>query len=324
MQGGLFMKLLLTGASGFIGSVLLHRLESHPYDLIGLTRRPPYRSGSDPVRWLEYDLASSKNPLQDIKGVDVVVHLAARAHMLAERENDPLSEYRRVNVKGTLNLARQAAKYGAKRFVFISTVGVLGNRSIRPFTENDSPDPVDPYAVSKLEAENGLRHLADETGMELVVCRPPLVYGPFAPGNFSRLFRIIGKGLPLPLGAVHNRRSLVAVDNLVDLIITCIDHPAAADKTFLVSDGHDLSTPELIRGLAEAMGRPTHLFPVPPSLLRLGGRLTGYAEEVGRLIDSLQVDIGYTCGTLDWQPPVPAAEALRRTALTPGGQGDLL
>ncbi len=318
------MKLLLTGASGFIGSVLLRRLESRSYDLIGLVRRPPCRSGSGPVRWLECDLASSRSPLQDIKRVDAVVHLAARAHVLAERENDPLSEYRRVNVKGTLNLARQAAKCGAKRFVFISTVGVLGNRSTRPFTESDPPDPVEPYAVSKFEAENGLRHLADETGMELVVCRPPLVYGPLAPGNFSRLFRIIGKGLPLPLGAVRNRRSLVAVDNLVDLIITCIDHPAAAGKTFLVSDGQDLSTPELIRRLAEAMGRPARLFPVPPGLLRLGGRLTGHAAEVERLIDSLQVDIGYTCGTLDWRPPVPAAEALRRTALAPGGQEDLL
>ncbi|MCF8106517.1 MAG: SDR family oxidoreductase [Desulfohalobiaceae bacterium] len=318
------MKLLLSGASGFIGSVLLRRLKSRSYDLIALGRRAPRQSASGQVRWLECDLASSTSPLQDIERVDAVVHLAARAHVLAEIERDALSEFRRVNVEGTLNLARQAAKRGAKRFVFISTVGVLGNKSTRPFTERDPPDPAEPYAVSKLEAEIGLRRLADETGMELVICRPPLVYGPLAPGNFARLFRLIDRGVPLPLGAVRNRRSLVAVDNLVDLILTCLDHPAAASKTFLVSDGHDLSTPELISRLAEAMGRPARLFPVPPGLLRLAGRLTGHSVEVKRLIDSLQVDIGYTCGTLNWRPPVPAAEALRRTAPAPFGQGNLL
>lgn len=309
------MKILITGATGFIGSKLLQRLKARAEDLCALVRRKPCRQkGLEGITWLECDLTTSIKELPEkITDMDTVVHLAARAHVLDDKAGDPLTEFRKVNVEGTLNLAKQAAEAGVKRFVFISSIGGNGSQSERPFTVNDSPAPVEPYAASKLEAEQGLWEIANETGMELVVIRPPLVYGPRAPGNFARLVRLVYNGLPLPLGLVRNKRSMVALDNLMDLIITCIDHPAAAGQTFLVSDGEDLSTPELIRKLAYAMGRPARLLPVPPALLRLGGKVTGKTREVDRLIGSLQVDISHTCETLGWRPPVSVDEALLET-----------
>jgi nucleoside-diphosphate-sugar epimerase len=243
-----------------------------------------------------------------------VVHLAARVHVMDDSAQDPLAEFRAVNVEGTLNLARQAAHAGVKRFVFVSSVKVNGEATLPgcPFNVQDPPAPADPYAISKQEAEKGLRELAAETGLEVVIIRPPLVYGPGVKANFLRLIKTVQKGLPLPLGRVRNKRSLVGIDNLLDLIITCIDHPAAAGQTFLVSDGEDLSTPDLIRKLASAMGRPARLLPVPSTLLRLGGRMIRKSAEVERLVGSLQVDINHTCETLGWRPPVSVDEGIRR------------
>jgi len=225
---------------------------------------------------------------------------------------DPLAEYRRVNVDGALNLARQAATAGVKRFIFISSIGVNGNINTRPFTEGDTPNPAELYAQSKWEAEQGLWEIQRETGMELVIIRPPLVYGPNAPGNFGSLMRWVEKGVPLPLGAIHNQRSLVALDNLVDLIIACIDHPAAANQVFLAGDGQDLSTTELLRGVARAMGKSSRLIPVPSSLLMLGATLLGKKAVAQRLLGSLRVDISKARNVLGWEPPISVEEGLRR------------
>jgi len=219
-------------------------------------------------------------------------------------------------VEATLNLAQQAAIAGVKRFVFISSIGVNGNINVRPFSALDVPHPVEPYAQSKWEAEQGLWRIQQETGMELVVIRPPLVYGPGAPGNFGSLVRWVGKGIPLPLGAIHNRRSLVGIDNLVDLIVRCIDHPAAANQVFLAGDGRDLSTTELLRIVGDAMGRPARLIPLPAGVLKLSAALLGRKAMAQRLLGSLQVDISQTCETLDWQPPFTVEEGLRRCFLS--------
>jgi len=247
-----------------------------------------------------------------LNGVDIVIHAAARAHMKKEELVDCLSEYRRVNVEGTLSLARQAAAAGLKRFIFISSIGVNGNITTRPFRVDDQPNPAEPYAQSKWEAEQGLMQLAAETGMEVVIIRPPLVYGPSAPGNFGSLVRWIEKGFPLPLGAIHNKRSLVGIDNLVDLIIRCVDHSAAANQVFLAGDGEDVSTTELLRGVGKAMGRPARLTPVPAGLLQFGATLLGRKAMSQRLLGSLQVDISRTCELLDWKPPYTVEQGLMR------------
>jgi len=227
---------------------------------------------------------------------------------------DPLAEYRLVNVEGTLNLARQAAAAGIKRFIYISSIKVNGESTPlgKPFLSSDIPEPEDPYGVSKREAEQGLMQLAADTGMEVVIIRPPLVYGPGVKGNFATMIKLIDKGLPLPLGAVHNKRSLVGVDNLVDLIIRCIDHPAAANQVFLAGDGEDLSTTELLRGVANAMGKPARLIPVPVGLLQLSATLLGKEAVAQRLLGSLRVDITKTCELLDWRPPYTVEEGLQR------------
>ncbi|WP_238474351.1 NAD-dependent epimerase/dehydratase family protein [Pseudomonas cavernae] len=260
------------------------------------------------------DLSANTSWSEALVGVKVVIHAAARAHVLNETADDPLVAFRRVNVSGTLALARQAAQAGVERFIFISSIGVNGNQSSRPFTADDLPSPNEPYAVSKHEAELGLRQLAAETSMEIVIIRPPLVYGPKAPGNFGRLIKTVSKGVPLPLGAIHNRRSLVALDNLVDLIVTCIDHPAAANQTFLVSDGEDLSTTELLRRMGVALGKPARLLPVPSWLLEAGAAMLGKRALSRRLCSSLQVDISKTRELLGWAPPVSVDAALRKTA----------
>ena len=233
---------------------------------------------------------------------------------MKDEEADPLAEYRRVNVEGTLNLARQAADAGVRRFIFISSVKVNGEQTPpgKPFGAEDRPVPEDAYGISKWEAEQGLQQLAAETGMELVVIRPPLVYGPGVKGNFAAMIRLVEKGIPLPLGAIHNQRTLVALDNLVDLIIRCIDHPAAANQVFLAGDGEDLSTTELLRRLGKAMGRPVRLLPVPESLLVLGATLLGKQAVARRLLGSLQVDISKARDLLGWEPPLSVDEGLRR------------
>ncbi len=249
-----------------------------------------------------------------LAGVTVVVHAAARVHEMRDTAADSLATYRRVNTDGTLNLGRQAAAAGVRRFIFLSTIKVNGERTLPdcPFTAGDAPAPADPYAISKLEAETGLRRIADGSGMEVVILRLPMVYGPGVKGNFARLLRAVVKGGVLPFGAVDNRRSLVGIDNLVDLITVCIDHPAVAGQTLLVSDGEDLSTSELIRHIAASLHRPARLIPVPVPLLRLGAMLVGRREDIDRLTDSLQIDIRGTCELLGWTPPVGIHDGLLR------------
>jgi nucleoside-diphosphate-sugar epimerase len=307
---------LVTGASGFIGKRLVARLSDlRRFRVRAVVRRQAPDMGGALEQTAFGDIAAGSDWREVLSGVLIVVHLAARAHVMHECAAEPLEAYRHVNVDGTLNLARQAAAVGVQRFVFISSVGVNGNATtLSPFSESDPPRPEEDYAISKSEAEQALRELSRQTGMEVVIIRPPLVYGPAAPGNFGRLVRLAQRSIPLPFGAVHNRRSLVALDNLVDFIITCMEHVAAANETFLVSDGDDVSTGELIRRLRRAMGQPSRLVPVPPILLMAASATIGYREAARRLIDSLQVDISKARRVLGWTPPVSVDEGLRRVA----------
>jgi nucleoside-diphosphate-sugar epimerase len=262
------------------------------------------------------DIDSKTDWQNALEGIDVVIHLAARVHVMKDMATDALSEFRRVNVEGTLNLARQAVEAGVQRFIFISSIKVNGEGSIlgQPYTPEDQPAPVDPYGISKREAEDTLRQLASETGMAVVIIRPPLIYGPGVKANFLSMMRWLAKGVPLPLGAIHNKRSLLALDNLVDLILTCIHHPAAANETFLASDGEDLSTTELLQRMAAALGKKAWLIPVPSLFLEWGASLFGKQAIAQRLCGSLQIDMSKTRDLLDWKPPVRVDEALRRTA----------
>lgn len=305
-------RIIVTGSSGFVGSLVCHRLwvdGVHTKAVVRNKLELPYSA------LVVGDLATSNGMdclASSLLPSDVVVHLASRAHVVSEEVPEPIAEYRRINTNVTLELAKKAAQAGIKRFIFISSIGVNGNVNIRPFTAEDQPNPAEPYALSKWEAEQGLWQIQQETGMDVVIIRPPLVYGPGAPGNFGSLVRWVKKGVPLPLGAIHNKRSLVGIDNLVDLIIRCIDHPAAANQVFLAGDGEDLSTTELLRGVGEAMGKPARLIPVPAGLLQLGATLLGKKAMAQRLLGSLQVDISKTCEMLDWKPPYTVQEGLRR------------
>lgn len=304
------MKILLTGASGFVGSATAKALLRSGREVQQVVRKST-NSGQIAVG----NLDGSTDWRRALEGCDVVMHLAARVHVMREETLDPLVAYRNVNAAGTINLANQAAQAGVRRLIFVSSIKVNGEQTVSgdSFKADDTPAPQDAYGVSKYEAEVGLSQIALETGMEIVVIRPPLVYGPGVKGNFASLMRIVQRGIPLPLGAVtHNSRSLVALDNLVDLLVTCIDHPAAVNQTFMVSDGEDLSTTDLMRRLAHVMGKPARLIPVPPALLQAGAALLCRGDMVQRLLGSLQIDISHTCQTLCWKPPVSVDEGLRR------------
>ena len=283
------MNILVTGARGFIGSAIMHAI---PGTVAAGCRAEPNTDWSE-----------------RLKNIDVVIHAGARVHVMNETAGDPLAEFRRANVESTKNLAEHAAKAGVKRFIYLSSIKVNGEATTAPFTADDAPKPEDAYGVSKYEAEEALKTI----GLEYCVIRPPLVYGRGVKANFALLVKLVKLGLPLPFASIRNKRSFVALDNLVDLIRTCTTHPNAANQTFLVSDGDDVATPELMRRIAIAMGKKVCLLPVPPSLLQLGAKLVGKGDIAQRLCGNLQVDIRKTQELLGWSPPITMMEGLEKT-----------
>ena len=318
------MKVLVTGATGFVGTALLQRLSSED----GCSVRASVRNagallGCGIEQTVVPDVGPESQWQEALAGCDVVVHLAARVHVMRDKNADPLAEFRRVNTHGTANLARQAAIAGVQRLVFVSSIKVNGEVTApgRAFKPDDRPDPQDAYAVSKHEAEIALRELAAASvgqasvGMEVVIVRPPLVYGPGVKGNLSSLLCALSNSALLPLGAIHNQRSFIALGNLVDLLVYCMRYPMAGNQTFLASDGHDLSTTELIQRLASALGKPARLIKVPSWLLKLGATVIGKRAEAQRLCGNLQVDISKARDLLGWVPPVDVDDGLRMTAV---------
>ncbi|WP_321324707.1 NAD-dependent epimerase/dehydratase family protein [Thiomicrorhabdus sp.] len=332
------MKVFLTGSTGFVGTTLLQRFVADGIEAVALVR-----NGSvglpDGVESVVGDLNSlvvadrlprrsaSRNDGDNVnfcaslelmlENIDVIAHAAARAHIMREAAEDPLAEYRKVNRDATLALARLAAESGVKRFVFLSSIGVHGNSNVKPFTEQDEPAPHDLYAISKLEAEHGLLDIAKETGMEVVIVRPPLVYAPNAPGNFGSLVKWVKKGVPLPFGSIHNQRSLVALDNLVDFIALCADReksPKAANQIFLISDGEDVSTTQLLKKVAKAFNKKAMLLPIPVGIMTFMAKLLGKGDVANRLFGSLQVDSSKARDLLGWKPVTSMDEQLKKTA----------
>ncbi|AWF81747.1 NAD-dependent dehydratase [Microbulbifer sp. A4B17] len=303
-------RILLTGASGFVGMALLPKLRKEGYQVLPVYRRKI--EGGFQIA----DLSSNTDWARALVDIDTVIHTAARVHVMEEASANPLAEFRRVNVEGTIKLAQQAASAGVRRFIYLSSIKVNGESTSNraPFNADEQCDPTDPYGLSKKEAEDALLELAEFTGMEVVIIRPPLVYGPGVKANFQSMIRWLTKGIPLPLGAIHNRRSLVAVGNLIDLICVCISHPDAANQVFLVSDDMDVSVTDLLRGLSHALGCDTRLLPVPQFVLTTALKLIGKGAIAERLCGSLQVDITKTKELLDWAPPVALGEGLAITA----------
>ncbi|SEA73755.1 UDP-glucose 4-epimerase [Thiothrix caldifontis] len=338
--------ILITGATGFVGSALIQHLHQQGHTLTAAVRRVtdslPPNIQQIPIG----DLHPDTDWTPALNNVDTIIHLAARVHVMHDTATDPLTEFRRTNTAATLNLAQQAATAGVRRLIYLSSIKVNGESTApgQPFTAeetppnlplsgeeqetvpplNSSPDKgrlggvssndLDPYGQSKQEAEQGLREIAEQTGLEIVIIRPPLVYGAGVKANFHNMMHWLHKGIPLPLGNIHNQRSLVALPNLIDLITTCIDHPAAANQTFLVADGEDLSTTELLQRLSRALGKPARLLPIPQSWLETALTLLGKRAIAQRLCGNLQVDISKTRDLLDWTPPISVDEALRQTA----------
>jgi UDP-glucose 4-epimerase len=310
------MRVLVTGANGFVGHAVCTELARRGFSVRGAVREFAGAVGlpGEVVQISDVRADADRSPA--FAGVDVVIHLAARVHRMRDNVSEPLVEFRAVNSFGTTRIARAAAAQGVKRFVYISSINVNGI-STQPgqrYTADDAPAPVEPYGVSKYEAERSLRQFAAETGLEVVIIRPVLIYGPGVKANFLAMMRWLHRGVPLPLGAINNQRSLVALDNLVDLIVTCVQHPNASNQTLLVSDGEDLSTTALFRRTAAALGRSARLIPVPARVLHAAARLLDKADFAERLCGSLQVDIGKTRELLGWDPPVSVDEALKRAA----------
>ncbi len=318
------MKVLITGSTGFVGQALVDSLLDANCAVTALVREQSLLfpeevlqvTGGDLKEWPVRGSSFQNKIKQILQGIDVVVHLAARVHVMQDDSTDPLAKFRFVNRDATLALARMAAEAAVKRFIFISSVKVNGEMTAlkKPFTPEDQFVPDDPYGLSKYEAEQGLLALVKETGMEVVIIRPPLVYGPGVRANFASMMKWINKGVPLPFGTIHNQRSLVALDNLVSFIIHCIDHPKAANEVFLISDGEDVSTTELLRKVAKAFGKKPWLLPVPVSWISFAVRLIGKEDVANRLFGSLQVDRSKARDLLGWKPVITMDEQLKKTA----------
>lgn len=304
--------ILITGSNGFLASYFL---KENPHLEIRLMDRN--NSNHPSYEFFQSSIDSCASYTDALIGIKTVVHCAARVHVMNDASDDPLSSYREVNAAGTMNLARQAFQAGVKRFIFISSIKVNGESTFigQAFFSNDSRNPEDVYGQSKSEAEEQLLQYAEETGLEVVIIRPTLVYGPGVKANFASLLKLTSKGLPLPFGCItDNKRSLVSVKNLVDLMVTCIGHPKAINQVFLVSDDHDVSTASIVKNMSQALGKSSRLLPVPLWCYRLVGRLTGKTDVVNRLLGSLQVDIAHTKNTLGWKPPQTLEQGFKETA----------
>jgi nucleoside-diphosphate-sugar epimerase len=309
-------RVLVTGATGFVGCFLCRRLLSEGWDVRGTLL-----ASENPSALVDGVVPAAIEPLgaetrwdHVLAGIDTVIHLAARVHIMDDMSANPLQEFRTVNTEGTRQLAREAARAGVKRLVFVSTIKVNGEETDTPYKEDFLAMPTDPYGVSKWEAEEVLRQIESETGLEVVIIRPVLVYGPGVKANFLNMMKAVSRGFPLPVASIVNKRSLIYIGNLVDALAICAAHPVAAGQTYLVSDGEDVSTPELIRRTASALELSAHLLPFPPSLMRLAGKLIGKSSAVDRLTGSLTVDCSKIRRALGWMPPFTMTEGLRETA----------
>lgn len=298
----------VTGANGFVGRALCRSLAKMPLNVHPIARTP-----DSPNAMAVGSIGPDTDWNAALRGIDTVIHLAGRVHVMKDKTSDPLSAFRAVNTAGTERLARSAVDQGVKRFLFMSTIKVHGEESSVPYTENDPPNPRDPYAVSKWEAEQMLSSISAETGMEIVIIRPPLVYGPEVRANFLRLLQWVDRGIPLPFAGIDNRRSFIYIGNLIDAVITCIQHPDAPNNTFLVSDKEDISTSELINHIASAMGRPARLFFLPQTVLIFLATLTGKREVFNRLCGSLSMSANTISETLSWRPPFSLKEGINHT-----------
>ncbi|AIB11345.1 NAD-dependent dehydratase [Azospirillum argentinense] len=309
------MRVLVTGATGFVARTVIPLLVARGHSVRAVVRRPDVAVPQAAETVTIDDIGPATAWGNALQGMDGVVHLAARVHVMRDRESDPLAAFRRVNTAGTRVLAEAAAAAGVKRMVYLSSVKALADES-RPdeLSEETEPDPHSPYGISKLEAERALAEISTRTGLEVAVIRPPLVYGPGVGGNFLRLMQAVDRGIPLPLGALENRRSLIFVGNLADAIQECLTHPQAAGARFLVHDGRPMSTAELVRAIAEALNKPARLLPVPPSLLALAARLARREAMLDRIAGSLVIDDGAIRRALNWRPPCYPAYGLRLTA----------
>jgi UDP-glucose 4-epimerase len=309
------LNILVTGATGFIGQRLIqHLLAQTSFNISALVRD---RNHSFPAKikiLLVPTIDGDTDYSSYLDNIDIVIHLAARVHRMGDLGSSSYLAYKATNTDGTSRLAEQAANAGVKRFIYISTIKVNGELTTigAPFTADDTPQPSDPYAVSKHKAEQALQSLSKTTGLEYVIIRPPLVYGPGVKANFEKLIGLIHRNIPLPLGAINNQRSLVSIDNLISLITQCITHPQAANQVFLVSDDKDLSTTALLEMIAEAMNRPVRLLPIPETILTYAAKLFGKSDIAKRLIGNLQIDLSKTKSLLDWQPEITPEEGIRK------------
>ncbi|MFC1773120.1 UDP-glucose 4-epimerase family protein [Pseudomonadota bacterium] len=307
-------RILVTGANGFVGRALSNELVRHGYDVCCAVRSISSATRQSGKLVEVGDIGRKTNWYEAVAGVDTVIHLAARVHVLQDTACDPLAEFRAVNVEGSEKLARDAASAGVRRIVYVSSIGVNGNYTEGiPFTEKDNSAPYDPYTVSKYEAERAIFSVADQTGIEVVVVRPPLVYGPGNPGNFLRLLKMVERGIPLPLASIQNNRSMIYLGNLVDALITTATHAEAGGKTYLVSDDEDISIPELIRQIACLMGRQPRLWAIPLKVLRIAGQVAGKSSELEKLVGSLVINSSKIRADLGWSTPYTFDEGLAET-----------